>query len=92
MHRPPRRGTRCRQCNFASLPEMLAAAATQSDGLDMGAVEILLVQNGYNVLGLFNEMVTGGDDSLLCILGELGIGALGQRRAILRVLKFEAII
>jgi len=71
---------------------MLAAAATQSDGLDVGAVEILLVQNGYNVLGLFNEMVTGGDDSLLCILGELGIGALGQQRAILRVLKFEAII
>ena len=71
---------------------MLAAAATQSDGLDVGAVEILLVQNGYNVLGLFNEMVTGGDDSLLCILGELGIGALGQRRAILRVLKFETII
>ena len=65
---------------------MLAAAATQSDGLDVGAVEILLVQNGYNVLGLFNEMVTGGDDSLLCILGELGIGALGSHLLALAVI------
>tara|TARA_B100000795_G_scaffold25194_1_gene16806 strand:- start:319 stop:564 length:246 start_codon:yes stop_codon:yes gene_type:complete len=78
------------ECHFTSLSEMLAAAAYESDGLEVGAVENMLTENGYNVIGLFREMVTGGEESFMRLLLGLGIGAYGHRRAILRILKFEA--
>jgi len=86
QHDPPVGAT---ACHFASLSEMLTAAAAESHGLDVGEVEKVLSTGGYNAAGLFNEMVTGGDESLLGVLRALGIGALGHQRAILRVLKYE---
>ena len=82
--------TRATACPFASLPDMLAAAAAESEGLKVDAVAKMLQDQGCNEKGLFKELATGGDDPLLRLLEELGITALGHRRAILRVLKFEA--
>ena len=84
--RPPRTV----ECQFTSLSEMLEAAAYESDGLEVGAVENMLTENGYNIIGLFREMEVGGEESFLRFLEALGIRRLGHQRAILRVLKYEA--
>ena len=86
LGRPPRTV----ECQFTSLSEMLEAAAYESDGLEVGAVENMLTENGYNIIGLFREMVMGGEESFLRFLEALGIRRLGHQRAILRVLKYEA--
>jgi hypothetical protein len=72
QHDPPVGAT---ACHFASLSEMLTAAAAESHGLDVGEVEKVLSTGGYNAAGLFNEMVTGGDESLLAVSSGRSVSA-----------------
>ena len=87
MHADARGSSSQSAARFVSLPDMLAAAAAQTNDLDTVEVTKQIEGGGYNMRGLYGELDDSGEDGLLRELEVLGVTVRGQRKAILSTMK-----